>query len=616
MKKTPFAISIVLIPHLAFAQVPKVSSAPAAPQCSLEGLTDDCEFFKKNANKQTIMLPDGTGFPNPLTTMPLKPARDPHMHGEVANRPMMGMEDPGAAYENVSRQIMTTGARALRVWKSLPSKKVSPQFQTAFNHLPPLPAFEAWSGLRPQPLPPGFPPPPKTVVLPWPPSDVNSRLVRVRVTDVVDYLNTLPTRQRNQMRAIFRDRSRLFSDMAGLEEQLYMMSNGQQGPPAANPMGSPMEQAQGPGIHPKLQSFFAYAQKTLLEEILKGRDLSRLSKEERGAYERVKSVKLIPPEPQDCITPFPNGSFKPMDHAITLCPGLEDYPHSFVMRLLGHELAHSFDPCVELMPLIKGTRKIRELAADESSWPDEIRKNPDLLEAARLVRTNPSEYSSFAPIVEMNDPKSIEKLAKLGYIDIIAPAADSKKSPNVAAYSCIRDQGGIKEVTEKDIESIIEKAEIAPAERAAYAKKLKPYAQCLEAPNHVGHMCEAMSDAWGSKVLGRWLSENPPKSEAERVGILAVEARVCAKGLSSRQLTIRDIVEKTKEKALSPHPSMRSRSNNIVLQEPRVQKAIGCAPTKTEVQCLTKIGTNGPLPSSGAPTRSPRTPVDSSRSVQ
>ena len=108
-----------------------------------------------------------------------------------------------------------------------------------------------------------------------------------------------------------------------------------------------------------------------------------------------------------------------------------------------------------------------------------------------------------------------------------------------------------------------------------------------------------MSDLWSAKVLGRWLTKNPPKTKEEKIAPLATFITNYCSEASETQSVLSDansfdIVNLAARSAESAHPSSRLRADQIHLTEPRIQRALGCIDTKA-VSCAKYIGTQGPI---------------------
>lgn len=558
-------------------------------KCQVESLTNRCNFFREQGREDGIKFPDGSFLPNPLKQAAVR-----------------------TDYES-SRKVAELRAQAgvMRALQNIDAPKISPLFIVAIggslNHPTLLSALDQSSSSKHHEARP--------LLLPWPPTDDGAQMRKVSADDLRAFLSSLKASDRTDLvKAISAAQPMAQSNSPNVltaPRRAYRVSE------------SVLEQRKI-----RARELFEEAKALFLDEIKRGRAYENLLEYERNQYQKVKSVRLksfdAAGSDPSCGGFSPDAFYSPRTHSVTLCENYISWPDASLIEVLGHELAHAIDPCNQQFPVISiNKEKTSGLSKSGSELPDEIRNSPDRLELLTAVRESEGVMMNLnEPMMGINGKEAFDFIKGKGYFDVVAQGIPFQKSPLSRAYSCLIKDVGIRELSEAQLQSIgsdyirsIEEASPLGKKRKELAssavQKLKRYPQCIRSREGKTQVQEAMSDLWSAKVLGRWLTRNPPKSKDEQIAALATFITDYCSGTSgkpekkSAQTNPYEIVDLATRSAESAHPASRLRADAIHLTEPRIQKALGCADAGA-VSCTKYLGTQSPsLPA--ARTESPET---------
>lgn len=576
-------------------------SFAAKPACTLAGLTDNCKLFEKYGKQPVIKLPDGTSFRNPLAEPPM--LKDPEMattgpEGEGEQEP-----EPASALQIEDMRLQQ---KVMDIFEKLSAKApVNSAFKTEFVSLMPVPdQILLWAGKR-MVYPPGLRVPnTDRVSITWPPNDPQATRKTVATADIVKWLNQLPAPFKTQMKAVFSSRATI--KVAYLNSPEAMMP-----PPPMLTTSKPPK---------RIVDLFEFSQKALVDEIAKGRAFESLNDAERSAINRIKSINFQIQETQSpaCQAFGGSPSYEAHVHLFTLCKSNLNFPNALLVRLIAHEIMHSFDPCTQTLPFYKVDQSaLSKLSGSVSNWPEDLRKDRNLPAILQQYATTPNIKNAI--LDDRIKPASRDALIKLGILKAVDNGFPLTESPAKEAYTCLRD-AGFKEVAESDVEKIANRvfgkvtADLSTAsDRSKFVSVLqdtmKPHAQCLRGvPGVHSHMGEVMCDAWSGKVLAKWFDKNRPKTVLEKVSSFGVEAASACDASVQKALdnpgkfSLSSIPVVTSE-TLELHPPWKPRAEKILFSDPGMQAVLGCEPDPMQ-NCLSKMGASAK--SAGATTRSIR----------
>lgn len=571
---------------LALLCAPGVAVA-AAPACSVESLTSSCDFFAERANQEFISLPDGTRYRNPLSSA------SGRLVGEEDKMPPPF--DPGAAAEN-ARKLFSLQARSLRALKghgteefllaltsgaSLSTLGYRKSMEAARKDAPPNAAPEGPGSAFP-------------LMLPWPP-DQPGAAVRLVSPDEFrsGFLDKLPESARKDFDKV----------VAAAAEQIQAM-------PQAQMIPQPKRIKVPPARRKRVDHLVEETRSALLGEILRGRKYGQLSPAERAMHDKIATVRFRGGDDPtiagpSCQGAAPNAFYNPDNHTFTLCPNFYEYPDAQLVSVIGHEMGHAIDPCGCQFHAHEIDRdRLRE---KQDVLLAQARKDPKRMKAVRFLLTSPDEMTSGYLGRETSD-EAIEWLERSGAIRRKAAAVSPEDYPYREATQCLKEQVGFRETSDQDLRktakayarrvaaaggSSIDRAEV----EADALRSLRRFPQCPQTIGGPSQSGEAVADMLGAKVLGKYLSENPPKTIEEKIGaISAMSAGACQERAALDEGFSLDVPPEP-----NPHPYPRERLDGIYLTDARVRKALGCAQPAGK-SCLTKMG---PTPSTSSADESP-----------
>lgn len=191
-----------------------------------------------------------------------------------------------------------------------------------------------------------------------------------------------------------------------------------------------------------------------------------------------------------------------------------------------------------------------------------------------------------------SDPSIVHRYLKAGFFKEVVPLTDNKDYPFKREYECMTKNHGFRENTRSDAKITAaymkryakgqDKDAAALKEgKSNYLRALRKYPQCLRSLAHASEMPEVMSDMLGTIVAEKFLTENPPQSDLDRVGYLPMSVNSCAQGKVAgipKNLKVPPQMFATSAfKALQDsHASDRIRIEKIYLNLPGIASVFGC----------------------------------------
>lgn len=572
----------LIVPLSAFAK-------PGASACTVATLTKDCQFFTDRAGQEFIELSDGTKYRNPFyqAGSPLKP-------GQAARPFGLPFDDEEAAQKALQQAFK----RQVKIASLLDG--TTEEFRIAMGSPMALTSIastliskkkgvvaEGIYGVGAVPL-----------LLPWPPDQPDAPVKIVSYeqirSEVIDRLP--PERKKMFLDAI--------DDTVAAEEEIQKKIAPQSSPPPAveTPTVTPAREAH-------VRALVEETRTVLLEEIRRGRPLEKMSSDERAIYEKIATVKYAGIRDSNtpgvtCSATEANAMYISSKHEFVICPGLANDPDAALVQVIGHELGHAIDPCRGRFPVyrlkMENFEKKRDLILSES---DKSQERWDFTEALESGQTS---LIAGGPPPEENDDtyKWIKKH------DLVEKVTDGfVNEPTKKVSECLIEQEGMRAISKDDVKTLAREMARQAAEtktlgisQQAYEKKIYDlgikYPQCLILAGGPSQLGEAIADIWGAKALGRHLEKHPPKTEDEKIGAFSLWAtRACEMKNAKTQAEKWTLF--SPQTVMDSHPYERERLDSIILKDPRVQRALGCAVRPME-NCGRFVGTaSGSAGSSG-----------------
>ncbi len=343
----------------------------------------------------------------------------------------------------------------------------------------------------------------------------------------------------------------------------------------------------------------------LMKTLMKGRTEDQLSEEERELVTRVKTIQFrLPTDPQSfnspaCASESGNAFYRPSDHSFTVCAAMLKLPIENLVMVIGHELAHSVDPCnfQNRVPVYDlKTESLAKLPAEPKTVADAVR-----MRAAECAAAG--EKSCY-----MRIPSSaiVAPLAKAGVIGPLFKKRDGLANyPLENARQCLMSKagGGFRSNQDElaDIESHVQQylddnydeGSLSEAERAKEIDRIKQLfkskPECMSKHEKFhSELGEAMSDLLGSKVSNEFLKKHPRTDDtpAGRLRPVAFFASKYCESLARRAgiggpMTQDEIWRLT----VDPHPPSDERMHEIALREPEIRKYLGCSANGVQRAC-------------------------------
>ena len=549
----------------------QIVAAEVKPACTMAAITQDCRLFKERKDSPVIVLPDGSEIPNPLYVKPQPQT------GMPTAPPVPSVEKMAEDFrENTRNQV-----KLLRAWDSLPrSQRVSDEFKVTFQTALLTPALQAWANGTP-PIEGPFP-----LILPWPPGKKGAEFRSVNSAELSAFLNRLPRPQRTLIASQAKEAAQRFSANYMTGSRGERRSRGTNEIPTATP-----EQKE------RIEKAVEYAREAMQQDLLRGRRPEELSVEEKGYLAKIRTVRL---EPLDisrnspaCTARTSPAWYVPNQHAIVICPDMYKTPMADLIFVLGHEIGHSIDPCNGRCHLLA----VNHAKLGDQMPPEirtEIESNRELKQVVDLLKNSGGPFSVLR-YREATDGDRVEKrLLELGLIQIEGQRVKNDEGdPNRKMWQCLLSTAQVRPADDRQLAAMADEVERLlrvnnerikdPSElRKNLLLRLQENRHCLTTPIGPSQISEAASDAHGARVLGRWLKENPPKTDEDRLAVVAFfgnEQCTLENPAAADDSRLQDLFFIQRVLAINknqPHPENHSRLERILLTEPRVQAAMGC----------------------------------------
>ncbi len=517
--------------------------------CTLNGLSDNCRFFQDNRDKAEFVMADGSRFANPFYD-PQRPAVPP---AEAVGQNAAKMEE--RALEAQASLLARSDLGSHERFRLALTSKMTLATIGSFSTLPEVPAAAF-------------------LVLPWPPPAF-SQVQSVPFRDFKDkYLDQLPKVARDELLEHAR--------------ALKALSQGGMNYSAESQIASP--QVDKAALGQRALRAFEKAKSLMLQEILKGRSPSALSSDEVLLYEKVNSVRFEGVdfgETLGCKNTPVNAFYSSYSHQVQVCSTLANYPEAQLVAILGHELGHAIDPCVCHKHLHRiNTSSLQGEPGEELA--QEIAANPSKRAVYQDLRDQVLRGETLRLLHEADSNSELQRWAESrGLTSPIVRGFPLDRYPQREVLACLFEQGGLRDLTR---EEIIEIARLTnryyvsvSGEQQTSHQRLESEAKlvadlrrlprsCIVTSTHMSsNSSELMADYWGSRVLGRYLEQNPAQTQLEKIAALSFFApNAC------------------KDQSLGPglagfhsfqgHLLNRERIDRVYLADPRTQRAMGCAP--------------------------------------
>ncbi len=533
-------------------------------RCSVEGLTNDCKIFSES-DKERITFRNGTSVLN-LFALSKKKASD---------------ESFKALDDELRQKIQTA-----QILDEIPESLMSSRFKMALLS-DPRTLREAF--LR-DPLSP--------MTLPWPPNQARAETRSVSPKELRSLTGTLfSAEQLKKLKSINK-----FQDLvSGDPEKLELLDS----------QSKISEQRLR-----ELQDLIEFVRGEIVDRILDGRNEETISQEEKALIKKIRLIQYINPTDPSATQSAPcqgvvgNAFYIPLTHAFTICSNIVNHPDATLVQIIAHEFTHAIDPCIFQNELLKINHiKIRQISDQQKNEKARIAfelKRPSEATILYLISALPPKVERTNFDFSLIDQKSegLKWLIEQGVFNRETTGAEFSKYPFANQYSCLL--GAKKKFyarTDAELEKLADEIVTAKSEqydksysasedRTTIVKALKTKPECASAEGSKEHRNaqgqEVMSDWMSAHVLGQYLKKNPPITDNDRLASIAMFASLAcfeAKKIeefqkdskTSARLQIVSAIEDLSHRNKDSHPEFLQRLNEIILMEPEVRKALGCA---------------------------------------
>jgi hypothetical protein len=370
-----------------------------------------------------------------------------------------------------------------------------------------------------------------------------------------------------------------------------------------------------PGRVDEVKNLFAFAKKAVIARIIGNTPMSNLSTGQRSALEKVKTVKLDPTpldalrKDSNCRPGSPNAFYFALSHQVTICPEFYNFPDETILAVLGHELMHPIDPCNSAFPTYEVDRAAIFSKGFESGVPKpEITSSRGkglVLDA--LFASGTSGYTAYPFPFEDVSTKDLAYFEKHGMIKKVSDRIERSDYPFADVYDCLTNPKGAA------YEGFNAEKAMLTAQRVATLRKekspkvdlekskkdilkiLSKYPDCDATTRH-SKVNEGMSDWMGANVVADYLSSTGKKlkTPGERLAPISFfamyscierdEMETSMKNARTDGARLKTVWEHYDLWAKDPHSTSGKRVEDLFISNPEIRSAWGCM-DKTEPVC-------------------------------
>ncbi len=489
------------------------------PICGKDQIKAACDELKEG-NKEFLTLSNGMKWKNPLYVPPASNAQF----------------DPTFIDKQIEFQVELQNILS-KISQKVP---LSDRFRMAFNQvLPMLTSLDVEVGVG---MPTGMggndmgfgmtlP------RLPLPMGDENGKFQNITHEQLKEILSKLPEESIDELRELAKRHGPQFNGGG------FGYGNTANGPNELTPI-------QRVVAHNKtrMTSLFEQTKSILLAKIKKGRALEALTPEEKSVVSRIEKITLNHGDSEDvinseqCSNYHLNAFYRKRSHSINICPAYYAAPDTQIIKVLGHEIGHSLDPCISSM-------KLRSFSSN----------HPAMM---------PQKNHIADPIARQLHPFNGVERCLVSNVGIREPNIEDAK---ISAQLLARYE---------QLENNLSDEMRAIVEKTTYENSLQDM-RCDGTFIFNTEVNEAMSDVYGNIALNEYLKSHPLKNRADRLAVLIKDQNICDMDEPQDDEPIRynSLTEKLIGRAAklkNQHPHRLLRVERLTLQLPEVASKLSC----------------------------------------
>lgn len=535
----------------AFLLLGFLAQASEKPECKTDVIAPDCSFFRNHKEKPFIDFKDGTSFPNPF-----------FVQGESEKKDSNYPPKTNPSFFNYS-EIFADQAEALEL---LEGSGISARNKLAVINML---GYSLGDDTE--------------YAVHWPLNDRKKASPELKSRSIV----------LAELKKIIGDEKfKQISDLVGKADQKSYLT--QQSILAEKVLAAEKEQSEDNAAagakykktqrQEQVKKLFSEAQQSILSVLRKGRSDENLSPEEKILIEKVKSVQLadfdsdVTKNSPDCQGP--NAFLNVVANQVHVCESVLFFPNRALIGLLGHEIAHSIDPCNCRMPDIKVDKeKLRKF--------EDYDKNNDNLDLMKTLSAHNSIHTDIG--FHFHDEKLYQKLIEEGILTKISDGIDIEKYPLQSQYNCLTKELNFRNLSKDDIEQskkfVIDKtanekseSDAEKATKQRYLKALDKYSDCMGGVTHHTHMGEVIPDMFGALVQEKYIQDHPFEDEADKATSYWLIGNYCSTQSKSSHASFAPgpFSNAMKRTLHARHPFVEDRINKIFLNLPGMEESFEC----------------------------------------
>jgi len=283
----------------------------------------------------------------------------------------------------------------------------------------------------------------------------------------------------------------------------------------------------------RVKQIFDFAMQSVLDTITRGvRDPSKWSAEQRNMVTRVQgiSMNLMSMDQSSrsnaCKTGgMGNANYTVGTHTFVVCAGVPTLPDAQMVNIFAHELGHAVDPCAMEGDYSKFDKTKLQAMIDSSQVSAADKK----VLMNNVLGKDGGSYLSPELLSFINDGDFEKKAVAAGALTVLEPGSTTLPSLYADTYSCLAKNYGMRSPQPQDAANDMTALQAALASYSSLTPEQKQNAinnvsrehrlfpQCDYFYGPKTQMIETMADVFGVVAKDKFLRENPPKTDLDKM---------------------------------------------------------------------------------------------------